>query len=556
MSLNKFTSDIIQDSLISIGEAMFETIQRTSMSPIIYEALDYAVGITDGEGRLLAQGNGVITFLAAMSLVVEETLDRFGKDDPLKEGDVVMANTPYVGGGTHLSDVAIITPVFYKGERVSFTVNKAHWTDIGGTNPGSVSTVSTEIYQEGIHFPFVKIKEEGRLNNALVSMLEGNVRLPKSTLGDLFSGIAANDVGAERIIKLIEKYGLGAYRQAAREFMEYGERISLKELRKIPNGTYENSGWIENDGFGNGPFPLKLKISISDDQMVCDFTGSHEQLKGPLNLSRTGLETAVRAAFKAITTPTLPANNGSFKHVKLVCPENTVVSAKSPAPISVYYEVFLAAIDLLLKTLGPIVPEKLPAGHFRSVCVTYISGIHPVTNNFYVQAEALSGGWGACAYHDGNRGQFSYAHGESYNIPAETRERKYGVLVEEYAFHNEGGGYGEYQGGNGQNLIFKVLSEEAYLTGAFLGYSIPTWGLKGGGEGSYNYFTVIRADEVEEKYNIVTNVKLKKGDRIKLVTATGGGYGNPQDRPEEKVRSDLKNEYITKDQALKYYNVK
>ncbi|MDV2448091.1 5-oxoprolinase [Elizabethkingia anophelis] len=553
MSINKFTSDIIQDSLISIGEAMFETIQRTSMSPIIYEALDYAVGITDDKGRLLAQGNGVITFLAAMSLVVEETLTRF-RDNPLKEGDVVIANTPYVGGGTHLSDIAIITPVFYRNTLVAFTVNKAHWTDIGGTNPGSVSTISTEIFQEGLHFPFVKIKEEGKYNEGLLKMLEVNVRLPKSTLGDLRSGIAANDVGASRIIKLIEKYGLEAYRQAAKEFMEYGERISLAELSKIPTGVYENTGWIENDGFGNGPFPLKLKVEIRKDKMICDFTGSHEQLKGPLNLSRTGLETVVRAAFKAITTPTLPANNGSFKHVELICPDNTIVSANSPAPISVYYEVFLAAIDLLLKTLGPVVPEKLPAGHFRSVCVTYISGIHPVTKEFYVQAEPLSGGWGACAYHDGNRGQFSYAHGESYNIPAETRERKYGVMVEEYAFHNEGGGYGEFQGGNGQYLTFRILSEEAYLTGAFLGYSIPMWGLLGGKDGSYNYFKVIRKDGSEETYNIVTNVKLTKGDRVKLVTATGGGYGNPENRPEERVLRDIKNGYITAVQAKEHYN--
>jgi N-methylhydantoinase B len=488
-----------------------------------------------------------------MSLVVEEALEHFGDDNPIKEGDVIIANTPYVGGGTHLSDIAIITPVFYKGEHVAFTVNKSHWTDIGGTNPGSVSTESTEIFQEGMHFPFIKIKDQGKINEAVVKMIEVNVRLPKSTLGDLFSGIAANDVGAERIIKLIDKYGLQSYKDAAKEFMAYGERISLKELKKIPNGVYEETSWIENDGFGNGPFPLKLKITITDENMTCDFTGSHEQLKGPLNLSSTGLETAVRAAFKSITTPTLPANNGSFKHVNLICPDNTVVSAKAPAPISVYYEVFLAAIDLLLKTLGPVVPDKLPAGHFRSVCVTYISGIHPVSNEFYVQAEPLSGGWGACAFHDGNRGQFSYAHGESYNIPAETRERKYGVVVEEYAFHNEGGGYGEFQGGNGQNLTFKILSEEAYLTGAFLGYSIPTWGLKEGKEGSYNYFTVIRNDGREEKFDVVTNVKLNKGDKVKLVTATGGGYGHPNNRPLEKIKQDIKNGYITKAQAVEHY---
>jgi N-methylhydantoinase B len=553
MIIDKFTSDIIQDSLIAVGEAMFETVARTSMSPIIYEALDYAVGITDGEGALLAQGNGVITFLAAMSLVVESTLEIYDENNPLQEGDVIISNNPYAGGGTHLSDIAIITPVFYKGKRVAFTVNKAHWTDIGGTNPGSVSTQSTEIFQEGLHFPFIKIKERGQLNKAVLQMIEANVRMPKSTLGDLYAGIAANDVGAERVLGIIEKYGLNAYQQAVKEFIAYGEKISLRELKKIPNGVYKGTAMIENDGFGGGPFPLKLQVSITDHQMICDFTGSHQQLKGPLNLSRTGLETAVRAAFKAITTPSLPANNGSFKHVKLICPDNTVVSAKSPAPVSVYYEIFLAAFDLLVKTLAPIVPNKLPAGHFRSVCVTYISGIHPRTGEFYVQAEPLSGGWGACAFHDGNRGQFSYAHGESYNIPAEIRERKYGVMVEEYSFHNEGGGYGEFQGGNGQNLVFKILSEEAFLTGAFFGYSIPTWGIDGGKEGSYNYFEVLRKNGAIEKYSIITNVRLEKDDRVRLVTATGGGYGHPKNRPVEKIQADIKNGYITEEQALEYY---
>lgn len=554
--MDKFTLDIIQDSLIAVGEAMFETIERTSMSPIIYEALDYAAGITDGEGRLLAQGNGVITFLAAMSLVVESTMDKFDdSDDPLEEGDVVIANTPYVGGGTHLSDIAIITPVYHKGKRVAFTVNKAHWTDIGGTNPGSVSTESIEIFQEGLHFPFIKIKEKGIFNKAILDMIKSNVRLPKSTLGDLYAGIAANDVGAVRVLAIIEKYGQEAYYLAIEEFISYGERMSLDELKKIPNGVFEGESWVETDGFGNGPFPLKLKVTISDAEMVCDFTGSHDQLKGPFNLSRTGLETAVRAAFKAITTPTLPANNGSFKHVRVICPDKTVISAESPAPVSVYYETFLATMDLLLKTLAAVVPDKLPAGHFRSVCVTYISGMHPETNDFYVQAEALSGGWGACAFHDGNRGQFSYAHGESYNIPAEIRERKYGVLVDEYSLHNEGGGYGEFQGGNGQNLVFKIMSDEAFLTGAFFGYSIPTWGINGGFDGSYNYFVVLRKDGTEEKYSVATNIRLEKGDRVKLVTATGGGYGDPSKRPMSQVLADIKDGYITEDQAKKHYNI-
>ena len=553
--MNKFTLEIIQDSLNAIGEAMFETVQRTSMSPIIYEALDYAVCITNAKGELLAQGNGVITFVAAMSMTVESTLAKYQEENTLQEGDVVMANTPYIGGGTHLSDIAFVTPVFYRSKLVAFTVNKAHWTDVGGVNPGSVSTESTEIFQEGLHFPYIKIRERGVLNKAVIEMTAANVRLPKSALSDLHAGIAANDVGADRILALIEKYGLDTYEAAVEDYINYGERMCLQELKKIPKGIYKGESLIETDGFGGGPFPIKLKVEVEESSVTFDFTGSHPQLKGPFNLSKTGLETAVRAVFKGMTTPHLPANHGSFKPIKVICPEGTVVSAQSPVPISVYYEVFLVIMDLLAKTLAPLAPDRIPAGHFRSVCATYISGIHPDSGEFFVQAEPLVGGWGAAAQHDGNKAQFSYAHGDSYNIPVEIRERKAGVMVEQYTMHNEGGGYGEFQGGNGIYMDFLILSETAELTGAFFGFLIPTWGLNGGHEGSHNYFMVIRPDGSTEKYSIVTNVKLKKGDRVRLVTATGGGYGNPANRPVEKVLRDLKNGYITRQQAKEVYGL-
>ena len=201
--MEKFTLEIIQDALVAAGDEMFKTLERTSMSPIIYESLDYAVGITDSKGELLAQGNGVTAFLAALDSVVKATLEKFNKKNPLKEGDIIIANTPYAGGGTHLSDVSVINPVFYKNEVVAFTVNKAHWTELGGTFPGSVSTVATEIYQEGLHFPFIKVKSEGILNDSIIDVIKGNVRLPESTLGDLFAGIAAAEVGAKRAISII-----------------------------------------------------------------------------------------------------------------------------------------------------------------------------------------------------------------------------------------------------------------------------------------------------------------------------------------------------------------
>lgn len=553
--MEKFTLEIIQDALVAAGDEMFKTLERTSMSPIIYESLDYAVGITDSKGELLAQGNGVTAFLAALDSVVKATLEKFDKNSPLKEGDIVIANTPYAGGGTHLSDVSVIYPIFYKDELIAFTVNKAHWTELGGTFPGSVSTVATEIFQEGLHFPFIKIKLEGKLNDSIIDLIRGNVRLPDSTLGDLFAGIAAAEVGAKRVISIIEKYGLDTYKKAKEDFLDYGERMCIEALKEIPNGVYEGETAIEDNGFGEGPFPIKAKITVTDTEFIADFNGSHPQVKGATNLSFSGLVTGCRSLFKAITTPQMDANGGSFRPMKVICEPGTIVSAEAPSAVSVYYELLITAIDLIWKILAPLIPDKLPAGHMRSVCATFISGIHPDTNQFYIQAEPLAGGWGASANHDGNRGQLSCGSGESYNIPIEIREMRYGIQVEQYAFHNEGGGYGEFQGGNGQYLDYKIVSDGAYVTAAFLGEKTKTWGMKNGHDGSYNYFMIIRKDGTKERRSLGTNIFLEKGDIVRCVTATGGGYGSPNKRPKEQVLLDVKNEYITKEEAKEFYNL-
>jgi len=527
--MDKFTLDIIQDALAAIGDEMFVAMQRTSMSPIIYESLDYAVGITDDTGLLLAQGNGVTAFLACLDTVVQSTLDKYTLDQ-IHEGDVFIANTPYAGGGTHLSDVSVIMPVFYKKDLVAFTVNKAHWTELGGTYPGSVSTVATEVFQEGLQFPFIKIKSKAVLNQALIEMIQANVRLPDSTIGDLQAGIAAAEVGARRVLELIQKYGIKTFKKAKETMLDYGEKMTIEALKKFPKSTLTGETVLEDDGFGNGPFPIQVKIKITAKEMIVDFTGSHPQLLSPLNLSFTGLITGVRSIFKAVTTPQLPANGGAFRPLTVRCEPGTIVSAQPPAACSVYYETLITCMDLVWRVLSEAIPGLLPAGHLRSVCATFISGIHPDTKQFFIQAEPLAGGWGASQTHDGNR------------------------VVEQYAFHNEGGGYGEFQGGNGQYLDFRITAEEAFVTGAFLGAKVPVWGANGGADGSFNYLKIIRTDGSEERHSLLTNVRLVKGDVVRCVTATGGGYGKPKKRSKEKIDLDLKNGYINTRQAKKHYS--
>lgn len=553
MQTDTFTSEIIKDALVAVGDEMFIAMLRTSMSPIIYETTDFAVGATDAKGNLLAQGNGVTAFLATLDTAVQSTLEHYPDSGDIQPGDVFITNTPYEGGGTHLSDVVIVLPVFHDDVLIAFTVNKAHWTEVGGACPGSVSTEATEIFQEGLHFKFLKICEAGRLNQALVDMIRANVRLPDSTIGDMHAGIAATRVGGGRIIELVEKYGRDTVLAAMEELLDYGDRMTRAELAKLPNGVFEAEDIVEDDGLGNGPFRIKVKVTITDDKMIADFSGTAAQAPGPINCSYTGLVTGARCIFKAVTNPEIPANGGCFRALEVHCPDGTLLTATSPAPVSLYYEPLIAAIDVMWKALAPVLQDRLPAGHQRTVGATFLSGIHPDTDNLFVFGEPLVGGWGASQDMDGDGGQFCCGNGETFNVPVELFEARYGLQVDQYAFHTEDGGAGEFRGGRGVTLDYRILGEEVFLTYAASRTVSRPWSLAGGKEGSTNYALIIRSDGTEERHHMCTMVRAGKGDVIRLVSAAGGGFGNAANRPRARVEQDLKNGYITLAQARRDY---
>ena len=553
MQTDTFTSEIIKDALVAVGDEMFIAMLRTSMSPIIYETTDFAVGATDAKGNLLAQGNGVTAFLATLDTAVQSTLEHYPESGDIQPGDVFITNTPYEGGGTHLSDVVIVLPVFHDDVLIAFTVNKAHWTEVGGACPGSVSTEATEIFQEGLHFKFLKICEAGRLNQALVDMIRANVRLPDSTIGDMHAGIAATRVGGGRIIELVEKYGRDTVLAAMEELLDYGDRMTRAELAKLPNGVFEAEDIVEDDGLGNGPFRIKVKVTITDDKMIADFSGTAAQAPGPINCSYTGLVTGARCIFKAVTNPEIPANGGCFRALEVHCPDGTLLTATSPAPVSLYYEPLIAAIDVMWKALAPVLQDRLPAGHQRTVGATFLSGIHPDTDNLFVFGEPLVGGWGASRDMDGDGGQFCCGNGETFNVPVELFEARYGLQVDQYAFHTEDGGAGEFRGGRGVTLDYRILGEEVFLTYAASRTDSKPWSLAEGKEGSTNYALIIRSDGTEERHHMCTMVRAGKGDVIRVVSAAGGGFGNAANRPRARVEQDLKNGYITLAQARRDY---
>jgi N-methylhydantoinase B len=552
-SRDPFTAEIIRNALLAIGDEMFVVMQRASMSPIIYEVLDFGVGITDGRGRLLTQGNGVPLFIGTLDASVQTILKKFGPGGAIRPGDIFISNDPYSGGGTHLSDVSLIMPLFDKGTLVAFVVNKAHWSEVGGKNPGSWTTDATDVFQEGLQFPNIKLFAEGVANDAVIEMIRANVRLPDMSLGDMWAGVAAVRVGEERVLELIGRYGRDAFFDAVEGLLDYSERATRSELEKLPRGVFEAEDWIDDDGIGNGPFPIRVKVTITGDRFVADFTGSHRQVPGPINNTYTGLVSGVRGAFLALTSPSTPNNEGCFRPLEVICPPGTLFTASRPAPVSTYWETLLYANDLIWKALAPHVGDRLPAGHLLSTCGTIIAETRPETGELQILVEPLVGGWGAGRSQDGQNGQFCAGDGETFNIPVEVTEAAYGLRVEQYAFHNEDGGGGAFRGGKGVVLDYRVIADEVYVTAAYGRHRFSPWALAGGEEGSRNYIEIRRNDGSVERFGKVARCRVARGELIRLVTATGGGYGDPLRRERRLVAEDLRNGFITPEQARRTY---
>ncbi len=549
-----FTIEIVKDALVAIGDEMFIALQRTSKSTIIYEVLDFASGLTDANGQLITQGNGVTGFLGTLTFAVRSVLEKFGPER-LHPGDVIITNDPYGGGGTHLSDVSLIVPIFYEGQLVAFSASKAHWTEVGGKDPGSWTTDATEVFQEGLQFPCVKLYEEERPVQSLIDLIAANVRLPDMTLGDMYAQAASLRLGERRFQELCHKYGLDVVQYSIEALLDYGERMTRLELAKLPKGVYEAEDWIDDDGIGNGPFPVCVKITITDDEFICDFTGTHPQVPGPVNCALTGLHSGVRTMLKAITSPSIPVNEGCFRPLKIICPPRTIFTAERPAAVSTYWETMNYVTDLVWKALAPIVPDRLPAGHFLSVCGVVVAGQHPDTNELFLLVEPQAGGWGAGATKDGESGLMCVGDGETYVIPIEVAETRYGIIVDRYELDTRtDAGAGRHHGGRGCIRDYRA-AVDLTLTATFGRHKYVPWAIAGGQEGSRNEVRILHADGREVVLGKCARYPLKRGEVARLITGTGGGWGSPLERPVEAVIEDVRDGYVSLEQAKRDYGV-
>jgi N-methylhydantoinase B len=543
-----FTLEIIQSSVQAASDEMFAALRKTAMSAIIYEVLDMGTGITDGDGNLASSGAGIPSFVGVLDKAVKRVIE-VNVEDEIRAGDVFVTNDPFYGGVTHLNDVVLALPVFADGELVAWTANIAHWNDVGGMVPGSISTDAREIFQEGLRLPAVKLISEGKPIRSVIEIMRCNSRLPDFLQGDMWAGIAAARVGERRILGLVAKYGLDTFESALRVSMDEGEAVARRVLTGLPKGTYS----VEEEQDSGAVYTAT--VAIGDDELVVDLRDNPDQDPGPNNVSRDGSVIAAQIMFMNLIGSHGSANAGHFRPLRVLTRAGSVFDARPPAAFAIYYEVRVRLYDLIWRCLAPHLGDRLPAGSFGSICGTFIGGRHPDSGRHFTIVEPQVGGWGGSAFRDGNSAMFSGLHGQTFNCPAEVAEARYGLYVGRLALNEGPGGEGEHRGGKGIVLDYRIRSDGCFLTCSYTRNEHKPWPLEGGREGSANYVEVIRADGGVEEHAVVTALEVNEGDVIRIHTANGAGYGDPGRRRRELVLEDLRDGYLTEETARTVYGL-
>jgi len=554
MKKDLFTVEIIKSGLVVATEEMFQAFGRTAKSPVIYEVFDYAVGMADGKGELVAQAPGVPAFSGVLDYVARETLEKWNGN--LSPGDIIISNVPYESG-THLNDVALAMPLFYDDKLIAIILNKGHWSEIGGMHFGSWTPDSTEIFQEGLQLPCVKIYKNGEPDKDVIDIILANSRLPDYTLGDMEAQIASMKVAVNRVNKLIEKYTIESVLFAMKKLLDDGEKYSYLKLKELPKGIFEAEDYIDSSiAASDTPLYVRAKVTITDDKFTVDFTGSSKQAITSINSPFPATVSGVREAYMAMTDPHAQPNGGFFRPLKIIAPKGTVFHPVKPAPTSTDWEVISYATDLVCKALAPHIPSKLTTGHFLSILATILGGVNDRTGESFAIVEPQPGGWGAGYDTDGTSGLVACGDGETYIASSEVYERNFPIMVERYALNTEGGtGHGKYRGGFGVIRNYRVLSNEALFTVSVGRSEFPPWGVNGGYDAPPNRCMIYKQGEEPRSVRRVAAELLRKNDMVSFITTGGGGWGDPLERNPKSVLEDYRNELISLETAKEVYGV-
>ena len=543
------TMQVIRYGLEAVADDMGYNLMRMGRTTIVKEIMDINCGVLDARGGILAQAHLCPLMMFSLPTTAVNMLDRIKKFD---EGDVIICNDPYLGG-QHLLDVQFFSPVFVDEKLIAFVANIAHQLDMGGAVPGGVAGGLTEIYQEGLRIPFVKLYCKGEEDRQIFDMISSNIRIPEKTMEDFRAQAATTMVGVKRIKALVNKYGLDVFHKCTSMLMDYSESMVRRFLTSLPDGDYTGVDYLDDDGCEDKPVRVQVNVRIKRDSMKVDFDGSDSQTTGNVNSPWACTQGGVFYTMVGIIDPGMALNSGAFRPIEVESREGLVTNPLPPAGVTARSQTMTKIVEAMLKAMSEIVPDRVVAGSHGQACTSSFSGIHPETGKRFSYIEIQGGGAGARPGKDGPDGQDLHL-GRFMNTPVEAAEIENPVMIERYEFIPDSGGPGKYRGGLSLRRDIRFLADVTWARYSDRQKFKPL-GLFGGMEGSMGSL-IMNPDTPEQKRCKSKGVdQIKAGDLLSIRLPGSGGYGSPVKRDPEAVRWDVINGKISMESARKDYRV-
>lgn len=551
--LDPVTLEVVRHRLDSIADEMEVVLLKSAHSSIVKEGLDASSALFDLQGETVAQAAAIPIHLGCLIPAVRAVLGRF-PPERMRPGDVYIINDPY-SGGTHLPDITLVLPVFYGGRPVALGCTMAHHQDVGGKTPGSIPPDATEIFQEGLRIPPLKLYDAGEPVEPVWEMVRANVRIPEVVLGDLRAQVAAGRVALRRITELMEEMGPETVLDAMQALLEQAEAMTRATLRGIPDGTYTFVDYLDCDGIDmDRPVRIQATVTIRGDECLVDFAGTSPQVRGPFNATPSSALSAVYYMVRAVTDPSIPNNSGCYRPVRVHLPEGSLVNPRPPAPVNSRTATIKRLADVLHGAMVQAIPHRLPAASSGELLVMAMGGVDPLTGRPYVTSELLAGGMGARPSADGIDAIETDVT-NCMNIPAEALEMDFPIRIRAWRLRTDSGGAGRYRGGLGVEKVFEVSRGRATFSYRGERHTTRPWGVLGGRAGEGAWASLVRRDGTTTPVPSKAILALEEGDRLVVATAGGGGYGDPLERPPEAVLQDVVDGRVSPRQAREVYGV-
>lgn len=558
--IDPITEKVISNYLLTVAEEMGIITMRTARSNVIKEGGDFSTALYDWQGRLAQHGRDMPAHQGLFPTLIKRAKQKINVN-AIEEGDIFLTNDEEIAG-SHLNDVKMFAPVFFQDEIVMWVANLSHWPDIGGAVPGSYFGQATEIYQEGLQIPLIKIAENWKLRDDVVSLIMKNVRGSKERQGDIRAQLASIKFAANRITEIFRKYGKETIFNCFESLIKYSESQMRKEIEKIPDGSYEFTDYMDNDGVENRPVKFHARIKVNKDRVSVDFSKCDKNVRGPINSPLAQTYSAVYYAIRVITDHTIPPNEGLYRSIEIITEPDSVVDASPVSPrVFCTHETSTRLVDVCLGALAKAVPEKVPAAGYGSSFIMIIGGKDPRTSEYYTFYEPIAGGFGARPTKDGIDGTRVHM-GNTANTPIEVFERDYPLVCEKYEYITDSCGSGEFRGGLGVKKVVSPLdleTNEPHVTSVSDRNNFAPYGLDQGLSSITGRF-VIKNENGEERPMPgecpgKTTYVLKEKEQWAAYTPGGGGYGNPLRRDPEKVLWDVIEEKVSLAVAERDYGV-